>query len=572
MNQVSYWLVILSLVTSNIYIADSYTLSASLLNRYQYDFQTSSYYIADNRIDSIDPNTFNGYVDLKSITISSTILLAIDMEVFTNLTNLNYLKLDTPSLNTLTNSKSVKLPSLTSLTLFTNLTSLNKPMFNTFPALVWLYAANFNDRLSRIKTIDVHTFESLSNLTEINLRQNLLTGFEYLQIPKNLKTLNLAGNKMNYFALSRTMGVLDFLDISKNLFRSFKSMDFTFLANLTKLDLSYNPHVYPNEISGHMKPLVKLQYVYFNNLSINTIDSNFFKTNTKLKDIYLYYNKISSLDSGAFKGLNDLDSVMLDGNNLTKILSGTFNNSILRTIYLANNQISQLDECSFNGHPWINLGVDLRRNKLAKILPRTFCNNIPSIKLSYNQITEIENNTFEGASQIRYLDLSYNRIEKFAPGSFNNLFFASLDLSYNNLTELRNGSFVGYFSSLTLLGNKIEKIEEGTFNYAIVSGSIYLQYNNLTEIKNTTFAGQNQLEYIYLDNNKLSTIESGSFANMTSLRNVNLDNNQLTQLNSSMFVGSNKLEAIQVRGNPNLPKTNIQSLCPSAATLCKVYY
>jgi Leucine-rich repeat (LRR) protein len=159
-------------------------------------------------------------------------------------------------------------------------------MLNAFPALRIVNHGG-GGSLHTLKTVDVHTFESLPNLTKIDLTINYITSFEYLQIPKNLKELDLSWNKMNYFALSRTMGVLETLNIGANRFRSFKSMDFTFLANLTNLDLSYNPHAYPHEIPGHMKPLVKLRSVDLKSLNISLFDSNFFKNNTKLREINL---------------------------------------------------------------------------------------------------------------------------------------------------------------------------------------------------------------------------------------------------------------------------------------------
>ena len=63
-------------------------------------------------------------------------------------------------------------------------------------------------------------------------------------------------------------------------------MDFTFLANLKVLYLGYNPHDYPYEIPGHLKPLVNLESVDLTNLSISSLDSNYFKNNTKLKKLY----------------------------------------------------------------------------------------------------------------------------------------------------------------------------------------------------------------------------------------------------------------------------------------------
>jgi Leucine-rich repeat (LRR) protein len=124
---------------------------------------------------------------------------------------------------------------------------------------------------------------------------------------------------------------------------------------------------------------------------------------------------------------------------------------------------------------------------------------------------------------------------------------------------------------LDLSNNKIEEIEPGTFNKLNIS-NVYLNGNRLTTLRNTTFAGLNRVESISLYQNNMSTIEPGTFAGFQNLRYIQLDFNQLTQLDSSIFAGSNKLELINLAGNPNLLTTNIQSLCPPAATKCQVFY
>ena len=158
----------------------------------------------------------------------------------------------------------------------------------------------------------------------VDLGYNDITAFEYLQIPNKLENLNLHSNKMNNFMLSRTMGYLKYLYISNNLFRSFKSMDFTFLANLTYLNLGNNRHAYPNEIAGHMKPLVNLIYIALQNLSISSIDSSFFKQNTKLQYILLSNNKISVIPYNTFSHLKNLSSIELSGNQISVLDNRTF--------------------------------------------------------------------------------------------------------------------------------------------------------------------------------------------------------------------------------------------------------
>ena len=64
--------------------------------------------------------------------------------------------------------------------------------------------------------------------------------------------------------------------------------------------------------------------------------------------------------------------------------------------------------------------VYLKNNKLTNIPRRAFRHRFYSIDLRYNQLTELDNLTFDGVLSIGILDLSNNKLEKVAPGSFNN--------------------------------------------------------------------------------------------------------------------------------------------------------
>ena len=588
-------LVFISLLAINSYGVIAITLDANLLTQLGYNNQSLLVYANGYNITDIDPDAFKGYNQLTILRLQSDGLSKVDLSLFKDLVKLEILDLNNnPSMTELTNSKKIifpfiahlycdnsKLTSLDSnvinglpnlLTFFVqngqfsplkpnqlsawkklqnlglltkNQTSLTKECFNGLNSLVYLSFMN-----SGIKTVEVHTFVQLTNLTYISLSGNDITAFEYLQIPNKLDTLNLQGNKMNYFMLSRTMGVIKTLYINNNLFRSFKSMDFTFLANLTYLDLSNNPHAYPNEIAGHMKPLVNLNCIRLNNLSISSIDSNFFKQNTKLQYIELASNKISVLPYNTFSYLKNLSSIVLSGNQISVLDNRTFiglNN--LDTIYLVNNKLTRFDPITFNN--------------LSKLT---------DLSLYYNLISEIDSSAFRGCYKLAFLDIANNRLTKISPGTFKNLSLDYLRMNLNQISEIDDSTFEGIsrLNILELTSNTISKIGPGTFNKVNIT-SLYLSNNLLTKIENDTFAGQTQLSNLYLKSNKIATIEEGAFNGLINLQNIYLEYNNLTQLDSSIFSGCSKLQGIYLYYNPNLNRTNLQSLCPTDALRCKVY-
>ena len=587
-------LVLLSLLARYAY---GVTLNAALLTQLGYNNYSTFLGLHFQDITDIDPNAFNGYTQVRNVLLMANSLSKVDLSSFKELIKLEILDLEFNPLTELTNSKKITLPSVQFLSCFsTQLASLDSNVTKGLPNITFFEVQNsynlsplrpnqllpwkklqtlklatknqtsltkehFNGLTSlnslsfitsSIKTVEVHTLLVLTNATSVDFGFNDITAFEYLQIPKKLESLNLQSNKMNYFMLSITMGYLKYLYINNNRFRSFKSMNFTFLANLTYLDLSNNPHAYPNEIAGHMKPLVNLETIKISNLSIFSIDSNFFKQNTKLQYIDLSNNQISVIPYNTFSHLKNLSYIELSGNQISVLDNRTFfglNN--LDTIYLSANRLTEVDAITFNN--------------LSKLMRLFFYNNL---------ISEIDSSAFTGCYKLDHLDISVNKLTKISPGTFKDLSrLGFLKLALNQITEIDNSTFEGInkLVMLELSLNKIAKIGPGTFNKVNIT-ALYLSNNLLTKIENGTFAGQNQMTYIELRNNMISTIEAGAFNGLTSLTNIILESNNLTQLDSSTFDGCNNLHGIYLSNNPNLITNNLQSLCPTEAVYCQVYY
>ena len=416
------FLVLISLL-ANTYNVAAVTLNSTLLNQLGFNNQSSIITIVGQQITDIDPNAFKGNTNLIELVLEGNALTKLDLVVFKDSINLEILDMGINPLTQLTNTNKIKFPSLQILGLFSSLlANLDSNVINAFPNIMafniqndnqlsplktnqlsawkklkYLYITTKNQislskgifngmnsleylsiRGSNIKTIEVHTLLALPNVNIVDFTNNALTSFEYLQIPNKLTQLFLSGNKMNYFRLSKTMGYLRYLYLDNNLFRSFKSMDFKFLANITVLSLSNNPLAYPNELPSQFEYLVNLQQVYLTNLSLSSIDSNLFKKNTNLNSIDLSNNKITVISYDALshlKGLTSLD------------------------VY--NNQISILDNRTFIGLNNFS-SLNFQNNRLNKIEPRTFYNmtHLYSLIFSNNLISEIDSTAFAGFAEL----------------------------------------------------------------------------------------------------------------------------------------------------------------------------
>lgn len=138
----------------------------------------------------MDSNTFKGYTQLKSVTFQGNSLTSIDLELFNDSIRLVF-----------------------SIKPINSVDKFEKKL--TFPLLRYL-------NLVYCPSMEVHTLLATPNVTNVDLSNNQMTSFEFLdlQIPSKLTSLDLHGNRINYFKLSVTIGVIRNLYLNNNLFRS----------------------------------------------------------------------------------------------------------------------------------------------------------------------------------------------------------------------------------------------------------------------------------------------------------------------------------------------------------------
>lgn len=105
-----------------------------------------------------------------------------------------------------------------------------------------------------------------------------------------------------------------------------------------------------------------------------------------------------------------------------------------------------------------------------------------------------------------------------------------LELKKNSL-EVVQAEWFKNTKSLTALkitDNKINRIEEGTFDYLTGLRNLNLAEKNLTIVKVQWF--QKTLAVLVLSNNLIDTIEAGAFSKLTKLSSLDLSGNRLWKL------------------------------------------
>lgn len=140
----------------------------------------------------------------------------------------------------------------------------------------------------------------------------------------------------------------------------------------------------------------------------------------------------------------------------------------METLVLAHNSINQLPSDAFTGLPLLDT-LDLRGNNLREIDPTVFrdgMGKLTKILLADNQLTDIPYQALSYLKQLKYLDLSYNCINRMHPDIKEQTFdflltLDELRLDYNHIDDLESMSFQ-YFDVVNktwLDGNPIHNIE-----------------------------------------------------------------------------------------------------------------
>ena len=124
---------------------------------------------------------------------------------------------------------------------------------------------------------------------------------------------------------------------------------------------------------------------------------------------------------------------------------------------------------------------------------------------------------------------------------------SKLILDFNNFSFIKKDYFngLGSLRYLSFSNNKIQKIEDFSFQNCAKLVLIDLEYNRINDIQINTFSNLSSLKFLFLSNNLISKVENGSFQDLKSLSRVYLDSNNLSQIPSF----NDRLEILAIEKN-----------------------
>ncbi|KAL8190260.1 UNVERIFIED_CONTAM: hypothetical protein K2H54_046396 [Gekko kuhli] len=250
----------------------------------------------------------------------------------------------------------------------------------------------------------------------------------------SIKCLNLSGNAMSQTLHGkefRSLTGLKYLDFSNNRIDLLYSNAFQELKELEILDLSDNKYYFQAEGVTHMlnftSNLTSLKKLILNGNEI-FISEDKGMASSSIQTLEFRKNRLDILWKAGtkeyfsfFKELKCLENLDISDNSLSYLPKEVFDGLPLKLqhLNLSNNKLK-----TFN---WGKLQVlknlkilDLSNNQLTTV-PRELSNcsgALQTFTMHHNRIKKLSENFLRGAFQLRYLDLSFNKIRTIRNSSF----------------------------------------------------------------------------------------------------------------------------------------------------------
>ncbi|KAJ8255735.1 hypothetical protein COCON_G00195990 [Conger conger] len=605
---------------------------------------------------------------LKMLNLSKNKIISISPEIFTKLQKITELVLSKNCYYWNPCGKEYdpgngSFSSLTELNIldlaFNNLSSVPKELP---PSLQHLDLAS-----NRIRQVTAEDFIWLTNLTILELQGNCPRCYnspypcdpcQYITIHDlafqnltKLETLNLAGNSLKFMKSSWFLSLVNL----KTLFLSFNFLrtaiaDGGFLGYLKKLellDLSYNYDLkeYPStlDLSPSFSKLVSLRSIHLQGYVFKEICGNTLNPLSGLKNLSvldLGTNFIVHTNASVFKKFGNIKLIYLSENRLYPVTEGSHENQSgercggngkgnrlnpdphvpLLTAYsqnvkpdtryepqsalvkakcfasgrvldLSSNNIFFISPIQFEDFGNISC-LNLSNNGFAAALNGTefqFLSDLKYLDLSFNKIDLAYDNAFSELKKLEVLDLSHNAHYFMVSGVTHNLNFlqnlpslkvlnlsrnyistlTSKNMTSNSLTELQfqknylgrlwkenDHSYVQLFKNLVNLeyldisSNEIDRIPQSVFqNLPRSIIKLCLAHNSMTNFKWSNLKLFPSLQFLDLSHNYISEV-STTLSNLSeTLKFLHLGKNKIAQLSDGFLRGAENIQFLDLRSN-----------------------
>nr|XP_022314629.1 G-protein coupled receptor GRL101-like [Crassostrea virginica] len=223
------------------------------------------------------------------------------------------------------------------------------------------------------------------------------------------------------------------------------------------------------------------------------------------------YNYIRELELRFLYDRKKLQHLIISNNQIEKIITKEINNpqnSSLQILDLHDNKLEMIEPNAFY---WLtSVSKIILRNNSIKNTDNYFSSSMKmlvELDLSFNFITDITTNMFNGLGRLRTLYLHHNLITVLDGFSFTELkYLRTLNLAYNQIHSIDKMAFenLNYLNTLNLTGNKLKTLPQSIFPALVRLTLLDLSGNKMEELKKNAFEGLEKVRYLHIQNNKLS--------------------------------------------------------------------
>ncbi|CAG9827888.1 unnamed protein product [Diabrotica balteata] len=237
-----------------------------------------------------------------------------------------------------------------------------------------------------------------------------------------------------------------------------------------------------------------------------------------------------------------ITEILIEEEDVPVLKTGIFDSLfLLHTVNVRNTNLVTLQPNIFAGLRRIRK-INFNFNKI-RFVPSNVFKNIPVyiIALRGNGIETISENAFYNLQNLRNLDLGSNNIELLPKNLFvntNNLKY--IDLSYNKLRHFPAVPYKPYPFFDVAFANMVP--EEPSF--------LDLSYNNFTFISYYLLRGIHYIDELRLHNNNIKMISEYAFDDFKKINTLNLDGNDLNEISDGLLGVLTYVETVRVENNP----------------------
>lgn len=267
--------------------------------------------------------------------------------------------------------------------------------------------------------------------------------------------------------------------------------------------------------------------------------------------INLSQNNLQRIPENVFDQLETLEELDLSYNSLKSLPANLFANTSLAILNLKGNSIS--NDLRFGGKMLQRL--DLSFNQIHTIHHGMFDRMIglTNLNLNGNDLGSIQIDSFISLKNLRYIDLSINKLEQVSSMLFyKNSKLEVMHLGDNpRLSQLPTDGFIshnGYFKIyyLDISNCAIGALGHKTFSTMPHLTTLKLAWNNINNLDRDTFASLTRLIDLDLSNNLIKKLDYKIFKNNNDLTKLSLAGNPLGRLSLRMFMPLRKLRELDV--------------------------